>query len=99
LLEEIPDRLQQIIAKAGKPWVINFQIDGSWQTAMFGLGVAISVSCLGWLGGWHMKSAQVYQHYSPAELAYLDKLWQMNSETLIRCQEKQSKTCTVKILD
>jgi hypothetical protein len=98
LLEEIPDRLQQIVDRAKKPWVINFQIDGSWQTAMFGLGVAISFSCLGWLGGWHMKSAQVYQHYSPAELAYLDKLWQMNSETLIRCQEKQSKTCIIKFI-
>jgi hypothetical protein len=97
LLEEIPDRLQQIVAKAGKPWVISFQIDGSWQTTMFGLGVAVSFSCLGWLGGWHMKSAQVYQHYSPAELEYLDKLWQINSDKLLQCQQEAKSDCKIKL--
>jgi hypothetical protein len=97
LLEEMPDRLQAIVEKAGKPWVISFRIDGAWQTAMFGLGLAISVGCLGWLGGWHMKSAQVYQHYSPAELAYLDKLWQMNSDQLLQCQQARKPDCKIRL--
>jgi hypothetical protein len=97
LLEEMPDRLQQIIDKTRKPWVMSFQIDGSWQTAAFGWAIGVSFGCLGWLGGWHMKSAQVYQHYSPAELEYLDKLWQINSDALIRCQQSGESDCIVKL--
>jgi hypothetical protein len=98
LLEEIPDRLQQIIDRAGKPWVLSFQIDGSWQTAAFGWAIGVAFACLGWLGGWHMKSAQVYRHYSPAELEYLDKLWQINSDTLIRCQQAKEYKCPIQII-
>jgi hypothetical protein len=97
LLEEIPDRLQQIIDKAGKPWVLSFKIDGSWQTAAFGWAIGVSFGCLGWLGGWHMKSAQVYQHYSPAELEYLDKLWQINSDKLLQCQQEDKSDCKIKL--
>jgi hypothetical protein len=97
LLEEMPDRLQQIIDTARKPWVMSFQIDGSWQTATFGWAIGVAFGCLGWLGGWHMKSAQVYQHYSPAELAYLDKLWQINSEKLLQCQQQQAATCGIQM--
>jgi hypothetical protein len=97
LLEEMPDRLQQIIDRARKPWVMSFKIDGSWQTAAFGWAIGISFGCLGWLGGWHMKSAQVYQHYSPAELEYLDKLWQINSDKLLQCQQEQAATCGIQM--
>lgn len=31
-------------------------------------------------------TSEVYRHYSPAELAYLDRLWVMNSDRLIQCQ-------------
>jgi hypothetical protein len=105
LLEEMPDRLQQIIDdlrsvvdhRARKPWVMSFKIDGSWQTAAFGWAIGVAFGCLGWLGGWHMKSSQVYQHYSPAELEYLDKLWQINSEKLLQCQQQQAVTCAIQM--
>jgi hypothetical protein len=97
LLEEMPDRLQQIVGQARKPWVISFRVEGAWQTAAFGWAIGVSFGCLGWLGGWHMKSAQVYRHYSPAELEYLDRLWQRNSDTLIRCQEKRVTTCPINL--
>jgi hypothetical protein len=93
----MPDRLQQIVSQARKPWVISLRVEGAWQTAAFGWAIGVSFGCLGWLGGWHMKLAQVYQHYSPAELEYLDRLWQMNSDTLIQCQEKRSKTCSIRL--
>jgi hypothetical protein len=97
LLEEIPDRLQEIVSQAKKPWVISFQIDGTWQTAAFGWAIGVSFGCLGWLGGWHMKSAQIYRNYSPAELEYLDKLWQINSDKLLQCQQKAKSDCQIKM--
>jgi hypothetical protein len=97
LLEEMPDRLEQIVSQTRKPWVVNFQISGTWQTAAFGWAIGISFGCLGWLGGWHMKSAQVYQHYSPAELVYLDKLWQINSDKLLQCQQERKPDCKIKL--
>jgi hypothetical protein len=45
-----------------------------------------------------MKSAQIYQHYSPAELEYLDKLWQINSDKFLQCQQQQVATCGVQMV-
>jgi hypothetical protein len=97
LLEEMPDRLQKIADGMGRPWVFSFKIDGAWQTAAFGWAIGVGFASLGWLGGWHMKSAQVYQHYGPAELAYLDKLWQMNSDQLLLCQKQGEATCVIRL--
>jgi hypothetical protein len=44
-----------------------------------------------------MKSAQVYQHYSPTELEYLDKLWQINSDKLLQCQQQGKPACEIKL--
>jgi hypothetical protein len=98
LLEEIPDRLQQAFDRAKKPWVIHLRIDGTWQTAAFGWAIAISFASLGLLAGWWGKSAQVYRYYSPAELAYLDNLWQLNSDRLLECQRQQATTCPVRLV-
>lgn len=55
------------------------------------------IACLGLMSGWHMKSAQVYQHYGPAELAYLDRLWQINSDQLLQCQQDSKPDCKIKL--
>jgi hypothetical protein len=95
LLEEMPDRLQAMVNRMGKPWRVSLRIEGAWQTAGFGVVIAIGFASLGFLAGWWSKSAQVYRHYSPAELAYLDRLWVMNSDRLIQCQEKRATTCEI----
>ena len=97
LLEEMPDRLEAITRRMGKPWVFSVQVDGAWQSAAFGLAVGLAFAGLGTWGGWWAKSAQVYQHYGPAELEYLDKLWQMNSDRLLLCQKQGEVTCAIRL--
>jgi hypothetical protein len=56
------------------------------------------LASIGLIAGWHVKSAQVYQHYSPAELEYLHKLWQINSDKLLECQQRQLTTCPIQLV-
>ena len=95
LLEEIPDRLQAIIDQG--PRGISLRIDGAWQTAAFGLALGIAFGCLGGLVGWWGKSAQVYQHYSPEQLVYLDRLWELNADRLLQCQAKGAFNCEIRL--
>ncbi len=59
---------------------------------------AIVIAGIGGAAGWYAKSAQVYQHYSPAELVYLDKLWGWNSDRLLQCQQARANHCQVWIV-
>ena len=71
-----------------------------WTTKRLLLGAiaATFIASIGSISGWSAKTAQVYQHYSPAELAYLDKLWQWNSDRLLKCQTTQNPKCTIWIV-
>jgi hypothetical protein len=72
----------------------------TWTIKEILLGV-IAVTCIvsiSGIGGWFAKTAQVYQHYSPAELEYLAKLWQWNSDRLLKCQATKNPKCTIWIV-
>jgi hypothetical protein len=78
----ITDRLQQ-----------NWGVQVTWPGAI----VAMILAAIGLIAGWHVKSAQVYQRYSPVELEYLGNLWQKNSDTLLQCQRDAKPDCEIKL--
>ncbi len=65
---------------------------------LLGAIAATFIAGISILGGWSAKTAQIYQHYSPAELEYLSKLWQWNSDRLLKCQTTQNPKCTIWIV-
>ena len=71
-----------------------------WTTKRLLLGAiaATFIASIGGISGWSAKTAQIYQHYSPAELEYLSKLWQWNSDRLLKCQTTQNPKCTIWIV-
>jgi hypothetical protein len=71
----------------------NWWVQVTWPGAI----AAMVLASIGLIAGWHVKSAQVYQHYSPAELEYLGKLWQKNSDTLLQCQQDAKPNCEIKL--
>jgi uncharacterized protein YdiU (UPF0061 family) len=76
------------------------ELRGTWglRVALPSAIAAIIIASIGGFAGWSAKSAQVYQHYSPAELAYLDKLWVWNSDRLLQCQAEKATHCTLQIV-
>jgi uncharacterized protein YdiU (UPF0061 family) len=76
------------------------ELRGTWalRVALPSAVAAIVIASIGAAAGWFAKSAQVYQHYSPAELAYLDKLWVWNSDRLLQCQAEKATHCTLQIV-
>ncbi len=76
------------------------ELRGTWalRVALPSAVAAIIIAGIGGAAGWYAKSAQVYQHYSPAELAYLDKLWAWNSDRLLQCQQARATQCQVWII-
>jgi hypothetical protein len=71
----------------------NWWVQVTWPGAI----AAMVLASIGLIAGWHIKSAQVYQKYSPAELEYLGKLWQRNSDTLLQCQQDAKPNCEIKL--
>ncbi len=71
------------------------ELRGTWalRVALPSAIAAVIIAGIGGFAGWSAKSAQVYQHYSPAELAYLDKLWGWNSDRLLQCQAARAERC------
>ncbi len=71
--------------------------EDTWTIKRLILGAiaATFIASIGGFGGWSAKTAQVYQRYSPAELEYLSKLWQWNSDRLLKCQTTQNPKCTI----
>jgi hypothetical protein len=78
----ITDRLQK-----------NWWVQVTWPGAI----AAMVLASIGLIAGWHIKSVQVYQRYSPAELEYLGKLWERNSDELIQCQQEGKPNCEIKL--
>ncbi len=76
------------------------ELRGTWalRVALPSAIAAIIIAGIGGAAGWYAKSAQVYQHYSPAELAYLDKLWGWNSDRLLQCQQARATHCHLQIV-
>lgn len=76
------------------------ELRGTWalRVALPSAIAAVIIAGIGGFAGWSAKSAQVYQHYSPAELTYLDKLWVWNSDRLLHCQAEKATHCTLQIV-
>ncbi len=76
------------------------ELQGTWglRVALPSAIAAVMIAGIGGFAGWSAKSAQVYQHYSPAELAYLDQLWVWNSDRLLKCQQTRAIQCQLWIV-
>jgi uncharacterized protein YdiU (UPF0061 family) len=76
------------------------ELRGTWglRVALPSAIAAVMIAGIGAFAGWSVKSAQVYQHYSPAELAYLDQLWVWNSDRLLKCQRLRAAQCQLWIV-
>jgi hypothetical protein len=97
------DRQRETIIEECKTAIVGLKTQHTqdvWTTKRLLLGAiaATFIAGISVLGGWSAKTAQIYQHYSPAELAYLSKLWQWNSDRLLKCQTTQNPKCTIWIV-
>ncbi len=97
------DRQRETIIQECKTVIADLktqQPQDVWTTKRLLLGAiaATFIASIGSIAGWSSKTAQVYQRYSPAELEYLSKLWQWNSDRLLKCQVTQNPKCTIWIV-
>jgi uncharacterized protein (UPF0335 family) len=97
------DRQQEIILQEYKTALADLTTqkpEDIWTSKRLLLAAisATFLTSIGGFGGWSAKTAQIYQHYSPAELEYLSKLWQWNSDRLLKCQTTQNPKCTIWIV-
>jgi hypothetical protein len=76
------------------------ELQGTWalRVALPSAIAAVIIAGIGGFAGWSAKSAQVYQHYSPAELAYLEQVWVWNSDRLLKCQQERATQCKLWIV-
>jgi hypothetical protein len=83
--------------QVGRPmrWIHRFQLNAVFVEIGFDPGFhVLQLPC--W-GRCLPLRRQCRQRYSPAELEYLDKLWQRNSETLLQCERGRKPDCKMKL--
>ncbi len=87
-------------ALVDKSPVVRSKIDRTRERPLANLswGIAIIFGFFGIWGGWWAKTIQIKQFNNGlSQLSDMDKVWEMNSDRLLQCQQQGDAQCEIKL--